>query len=308
MKLKGLIAAPYTPMKEDGNLELSVVDTYARRLKQDGVQGVFVCGTTGEGYALTLDERKQVLREWLRYQESDFTIMAHVGTNSYVQSAELARHAEEAGADAIGAMGPSFLPPARISELVAFCARIAEKASELPFYYYHIPSLSGVTLSMKEFLVQASTSIPNLQGIKFTHNNLMEMQQCMMFDQGRFDIVHGYDEMLLGGLALGAQAAIGSTYNYMAPVYRRLISYVEHGQLEEARKLQRYAVKVVELLLRFGGSTVCGKAIQSLIGVECGPCRLPLRTLADDEIAVLQKELEHLQFFEAIENPDTCLL
>ena len=301
-KIEGIIAAPFTPLKENGQLNLSVLEKYAHKLKEDGIQGVFVCGTTGEGYSLTIEERKLVLQEWLRYQAGDFKVIAHVGSTSTLQSAGLARHAAEKGASAISAMGPSFFQPTRAEELVGYCARIAQEAPELPFYYYHIPVMSGVNVPMKEFLLQASDSIPNLQGIKFTHTNLMEMQQCMMFGDGSFDIVHGYDEVLLGGLALGAKAAIGSTYNYMAPLYHQLISQFEKGNLEAARVLQRYSVKVVEVLFKYRGGVVCGKAIQSLCGIECGPCRLPLQTLSDIEIHALQKDLEAIDFFEIINN------
>ncbi len=300
MRLSGLIAAPFTPMNQDGSLRLSQIEAYASRLKADGVKGVFVCGTTGEGYSLALDERKQVLEEWLRFQEADFKVLAHVGTTSYIQSGELARHAKAAGAFAIGAMGPSFFQPTRAEELVAYCARIAHEAPDLPFYYYHLPSMSGVNVSMKAFLEQASDQIPNLQGIKFTHNNLMEMQQCMMFENGKYEILHGYDEVLLGGLALGIKAAIGSTYNYMAPVYNQIFSFFEAGKLEEARKLQRFSVELVEQLFKYRGGVVAGKAIQSLIGIECGPCRIPLQTLTDMEIQKLKDDLVQINFFKRI--------
>ena len=302
MRLNGLIAAPFTPMNQDGSLRLSLIEAYASRLKADGVNGVFVCGTTGEGYSMTLDERKHVLEEWLRFQENDFKVLAHVGTTSYLQSGELARHATAAGAFAIGAMGPSFFQPTRAEELVAYCARIAHEAPDLPFYYYHLPSMSGVNVSMKAFLEQASDQIPNLQGIKFTHNNLMEMQQCLMFENGKYEILHGYDEVLLGGLVLGIKAAIGSTYNYMAPVYNQIFSFFEAGKLEEARTLQRFSVELVEQLLKYRGGVVAGKAIQSLIGIECGPCRIPLQTLTDMEIQELKNDLGHIDFFKRIKS------
>ncbi len=294
-------------MKGDGSLNLPEIGNYAKKLKADGVKGVFVCGTTGEGYSLTLDERKEVLTTWLSHQEPDFKVIAHVGSTSYLQSAELATHAQKAGASAIGVMGPSFFQPTRADELVGYCARIAGAAPETPFYYYHIPSMSGVNVSMKAFLLQASETIPTLQGIKFTHNNLMEMQQCMMFKDGKYEIIHGYDEVLLGGLALGIEAAIGSTYNYMAPIYNSLISSFEAGDLVAAREYQRYSVKVVEVLMKYRGGVVAGKAIQSLCGVECGPCRLPLQTVTRDESELLQEELEAIGFFDVIANPDQLL-
>ena len=160
---------------------------------------------------------------------------------------------------------------------------------------------------MKAFLLQASETIPTLQGIKFTHNNLMEMQQCMMFNDGKYEIIHGYDEVLLGGLALGIEAAIGSTYNYMAPIYNKLILCFDAGDLVAAREYQRFSVKVVEVLMKYRGGVVAGKAIQSLCGVECGPCRLPLQTVTGDESELLREELEAIGFFDVIANPDQLL-
>jgi N-acetylneuraminate lyase len=249
-----------------------------------------------------------VLAEWIKHQEGGFKVIAHVGSTSYMQSAELARHAARAGAAAISTMGPSFFQPTRAEELVGYCSRIAREATDLPFYYYHIPSVSGVNVSMKEFLIQASQSIPNLHGIKFSHNNLLEVQQCLIFGDGKFDIVHGFDEALVSGLALGMKAAIGSTYNYMAPVYNQLISYFESGNLQDALSLQRFAVRAVELLFKYRGGVICGKAIQTLSGIECGPCRLPLQTLTGDEIDSLRKELDAIDFFKTIQNPIEVLI
>ena len=307
MQLNGLIAAPFTPMKEDGSLNLSVLEKYAAKLKQDGINGVFVCGTTGESYSLTLEERKILLTEWLKFKDDGFEIIAHVGAPSYFQSAELARHASDTGVSAISAMGPSFFQPTRAEELVGFCAKIAQEAPEIPFYYYHIPSMSGVHVSMKSFLELASVSIPNLRGIKFTHKDFMEMQQCMMVENGRFDILLGYDEALLGGLAFGLKAAIGSTYNYMGPIYTQLISYFNSGQLNAANHMQRYSVRIIEVLMNYRGPVVAGKAIQSLCGIESGPCRLPLKTLSTEEIESLQKELDALDFFKTIKDPRSVI-
>ena len=124
----------------------------------------------------------------------------------------------------------------------------------------------------------------------------------MMFGDGKYEIIHGYDEVLICGLVLGAKAAIGSTFNYMAPLYNRLIACVEKGDLATARELQQYSVKVVEVLMKYRGGAIGGKAIQSLCGIECGPSRLPIQTLSSDEITQLKKDLEALNFFESIHN------
>jgi len=235
-KLQGLIAAPFTPYLPNGEINTEIIPDYAEKLKSDGLKGVFICGTTGEGMLLTIDERKKLAEKWAEQNNNEFKVIVHVGNTSSKQSKDLAMHAQKIGAYAIGSMGPLFLKPAKVEELVAFCADLASGSPELPFYYYHIPTVSGIDLSMPDFINRASSQIPNFRGIKYTHNNFMEMQQCMKLDDGKWDILHGFDELLLAGLALGAKGAVGSTYNYLAPLYNKIIVDFENGHIDEARE------------------------------------------------------------------------
>ena len=210
-KLEGLIAAPFTPMTADGALNMSAVKPYADLLAASGVKGVFICGTTGESASLTTDERKAVAEAWVAAAAGRLKVIVHVGSNCAADAIALARHAEQSGADAIGAMAPYFFKPQTAAELVAWFTPIANSNS-LPFYYYNMPSMSGVSVPVAEFLALGGKAMPTLAGVKFTHNNLMEMSQCLMLDGGRYEVLHGYDEILLCGLSLGATAAVGSTY------------------------------------------------------------------------------------------------
>ena len=297
-KLKGLIAAPFTPMNADGSLNLRIIPHYAAKLKKEGVSGVFICGTTGEGMLMSPEERMAVAEAWGREQTPGFKVIVHVGTTAYVQSKELAAHAQKIGAYAVGCMGPVFLKPERVEELVLFCAEVAASAPELPFYYYHIPSVSGVTLPMQEFLKKAGRVIPNLAGIKFTHHNMMELLQCSQMDGGKWDILHGFDEVLLCGLSMGAKAAVGSTYNYIAPLYTKIIEAFEAGDLDAARKYQYQSVKFIEILIRYGGGVIGGKPVMKMIGLDCGPLRAPARNLSAEEMKHYEKELKEIGFFE----------
>lgn len=301
-KIKGLIAAPYTPMCEDGTLNLGLVAPYAAKLKRDGVIGVFICGTTGEGMLMSIEERMAVAEQWIKEQTSDFKVMVHVGTTSYTQSKELAKHAQKIGAYAVGCMGPTFLKPGNVNDLVRFCVEVASGAPELPFYYYHIPSVSNVALSMPEFLNKAEKVIPNLAGIKYTHNNFMEMQQCIHVDNGKWDILHGFDELLLCGLAVGAQAAIGSTYNYMASVYQQIIADFQKGDIVAARAGQQISVDFVELLIKYGGGVIGGKPVMKMVGLDCGPLRAPAYNLTEEEFNQYKNELKDIGFFELLRN------
>lgn len=296
-RLKGLIAAAFTPMNTQGELNLPAIEKYADRLAASGMNGVFVCGTTGESLSLTTRERKEVLARWVQASGGRFKVIAHVGSNAQPEAIELARHAAEAGVDAIAAMAPCFFRPSTVEELIAFFAPIAREAAELPFYYYHMPSMTGVNLSVPAFLAQGKKVMPNLSGTKFTHNNLMEMAECLTLHEGEFEVLHGYDEILITGLALGVVAGVGSTYNYLPDVYHELFRAMEQGDMSSARRLQMKSIEIVKIIIKYGGGVRGGKAIMNLIGIDCGPCRLPIPPMYEEEYNSLKTDLRQIGFF-----------
>lgn len=209
-------------------------------------------------------------------------VVVQVGHNSLEEARELAAHAEAAGADATSAMPPSYFKPSTLDTLVDCCSQIAEAAASIPFYYYHIPVLTGVAMPMVAFLEQAAPRIPNLAGLKYTANTLHEYQACVAFDGGRFDVLYGFDELLLPALAVGARGAVGSTFNIAAPLYRRLIDAFEAGELGAAREAQLFAVDMINAIARHPFHPAM-KLILEWLGTPCGNCRLPLPQL--DEAA-----------------------
>jgi len=178
---------------------------------------------------------------------------------------------------------------------VDFCAPVAAAAPSLPFYYYHIPVMTGVHLPMLDFLRAAAKRIPNLAGIKFTDENLMSYVQCLNFDEGRYNILFGRDEILLAALALGATGAVGSTYNYMAPIYHRVMEAFNAGDLDAARQWQMASIQIIAVMARHGGLPA-GKAMMKIQGLDCGPVRPPLRNLTPEQYASLQHDLTAVGF------------
>lgn len=300
--LTGLIAAPFTPMDVKGNINLDPISEYADTLVDNGVNGAFVCGTTGEGASLSMKEKKAVVEEWVRCSGGRLKIIAHVGGLCQSQSVELAEHAVQTGADAIAAMAPFFFKPKTAGDILLFLEPVAAAAPDLPFYYYHIPSMTGIHLPVHDVLIDAQKMIPNFAGVKFTHSDMMDLQQCLALSNGRFEILFGTDEILICGLSLGASSAVGSTYNYMASVYLDLIKAFENDDMQKARECQQFSIRVVQLLFKYGGGVRSGKAIMELIGINCGPCRLPLREMTDGEKTSLRQDLLEIDFFEVIEN------
>lgn len=298
--LQGLIAAPFTPMDEDGNITLKPIEQYSTHLINSKVSGAFVCGTTGEASSLTSDERKAILEKWISCSNEKIKIICHVGGNCLPQSIELAIHAEKTGAYAIGAYSPSFFKPKTVEELLSFLAPIANSAPNLPFYYYHIPSFTGINFLASDMLHKVEGLIPNFAGIKFAHYDLYDMQKCIAHDNGKFEILHGFDEILLCGLSLGVEGAVGSTYSYMPSVYLDIWNEFNNLNIIKARELQQFSVKVVQLLFKYGGGVRAGKAIMEYIGINCGPVRLPIKKMTIPETESFRKELTDIGFFKMI--------
>src|SRR3546814_595894 len=185
-------------------------------------------------------------------------------------------------------------------------AQIAAAAPNTPFYYYHIPALTGVGMDMLEFLQLGEEQIPNLAGIKYTAAAIHEYQACLNYKAGKFDVLYGYDELLLPALAVGAKGAVGSTYNFAAPMYRRVMELFGNGQLDEAQQLQLLLVNMVREMVKFS-PIPAQKAIMEMMGFDLGPTRLPLVPLEAQDKARLRERLETIGFFDVLDRKSTRL-
>ncbi len=298
LRLHGLVAATHTPFHPDGSLNLDVVEKQAAMLQNDGVGYAFIGGTTGESSSLTLEERLKLAARWSEATRgAALKVITHVGAHCLDDAATLAARAQELGACAISALAPSYFKPGNTAALVDCMAKIAAAAPDLPFYYYEIPTMTGIGLSPSDFLSAAEERIPNLAGIKFTSSNLMEYQLCRSHSDGRFDIPFGFDEMLLASLALGATGAVGSSYNFAAPIYLRVMKAFAANDLETARATQFRAVRLIKLLASYG-YMAAAKAVMEMRGVSVGPPRLPNTSLTPGQQDQLRSELDRLGFFD----------
>lgn len=295
---RGLVAAPFTPFNPDRSVNFAAIPAYARLLRDNGVGAAFICGTTGEGLSLTQTERMRVAEAWMKEADSRLRVIVHVGHNCLTDAQELTRHAAKIGASATAAFAPCFFKPRDNDDLVDWCQQLAGAAPELPFYYYNIPSMTGVNLKVAPFLAKAADRIPSLAGVKYTYEDLEDFEACVNFDSGRYDVLFGRDELLMEGLARRALGAVGSTYNYAAPLYLKLIEHVKAGRTVEARKLQDKAIKMIELCAGAGVThQAATKAMMAWHGVDCGPMRLPVRTITPAQLAELRRKLEKIDYF-----------
>jgi len=307
MKLKNfrLIAAPFTPMNSDGSLNLDVVRDQAEHLVASGVRGVFVGGTSGEGQALTVDERLALAEKWSRDAlRPKLEFIVHVGHNCQDDAIRLAAQAASLDADGVAIHAPTWGKPG-LNDLVDFCVPVAAAASGLPFYLYDIPKITGSKVSSAKFLVAAKPLIPNLAGVKYTNPDCIIAQECIQADGGSYDILWGTDEALLAGVVFGASGAVGSTYNFAAPLYLRILDAIADDDWVTARAEQARAIAMVRVFEQF--STLAAlKFAMSLVGVDCGPVRPPLGNLSAADQRRLRSELDQLRFAQFTTNDRTA--
>jgi len=298
-RFRGLVAAPFTPFHADRSLNLDVIPAYARFLRDNGVGAAFVCGTTGEGLSLTLEERLRIAERWVGCADDRLRVIVHVGHTCLADARTLTAHAAKIGASAVSALTPCFFKPRNNAEVVNWCEAVASAAPMLPFYYYNIPSMTGIDYPVVDFLAQAQSRIPSLAGVKYTHENLPDYKACVAFAQGRYDILFGRDELLLEGTDAGALGAVGSTYNYAAPLYLRLLAAHAAGRATEARTLQDTAIKMIAICNAIGVTHLAAsKALMAMLGIDCGPVRLPLAQPEATQLATLRTRLNEIGFFD----------
>ncbi|ACH65343.1 dihydrodipicolinate synthase family protein [Aliivibrio fischeri] len=295
-KLTGLIAAPHTPFDSSNNVNFEEIDKIAKHLIKDGVKGIYVCGTTGEGIHCSVEERKAIAERWVSASNNQLDIIVHTGALSIVDTLELTRHADTLDILATSAIGPCFFKPGSVADLVEYCATIAAAAPSKGFYYYH-SGMSGVNLNMEEFLIQADKRIPNLSGLKFNSGDLYEYQRCLRACDGKFDVPFGVDEHLPGALAVGAKSAVGSTYNYAAPHFNSIIEAFNRGDQEAVFNKMTNVIELIRVLVDFGG-VAAGKVAMELHDINAGDPRLPLMPLTAEQKVTVATRMRNAGFMQ----------
>jgi len=293
-KFEGLIAAPFAPMNMQGEIVPDYITDYFSFLESNRIRAVFINGSTGEGVSLSQKERMQITEAWSGVAKgSMLKVIVLVGGTSYTECIENALHAKEAGVDSIAMMAPYYYKPSCAEQLVEFCGLVAKAVPDLPVYFYHIPVLTGCTIQMIDFLIKADPYISNLKGIKYTHEDFMDFLSCIHFKDGKYDLLWGRDENLLSALPLGTRAAVGSTFNYAAPLYYELLACFDRGDLDGARLLQQQSINMISLLPKYGGISA-GKAYMKYLGFDFGITRSPNGNLSPSQYKSFLADLENL--------------
>ena len=295
--IEGLVTATHTPMNEKGELKLEIIDEYYTFLKRNNIKGIFLNGSTSEGYHLTTNERKLSLQAWSdTIKEDDFKLFVFVGHLATKDACDLAEHAGSLqNVYGLSATAPFYQKPATVDLLVDVCAEIASFASTKSFYYYHIPVLTNVNVPISELLKKAEARISNLKGVKYTHNDLEEYLVASSLSDGKYEMLAGIDEIALASRSFGAKGYIGSTYNFMAPLYYKMFDAFDNGDFSDAKNLQLKAIEIIRIIASYGFISAC-KFIMKEKGINNGFVRLPSKQISESEKSEMMSKLQKLDF------------
>lgn len=283
-KFKGIFPALLTPFDKDDNVCQKSVAKLIKYNLQKGVNGFYVGGSTGEGLLLTKEERIQLFDYSAQANEGKSTLIAHVGTLNTKHAIEMAKKAEELGFDAISAVAPYYYSFS-VDAIKTYYYEIASSVN-IPMIIYNFPGANGFHLN-KQIAEEMFKSNKNFVGIKHTTQDLFALQQFKTMQADPL-VYNGFDEMLLGGLSMGADGGIGSTYNFMAEDYLEIYKLFNENNVAKAQEIQNKVNEVINVLIKYG-VFASEKYILDCIGIEMGPCRKPFLPLNEEAKEVLAK-------------------
>ena len=285
-RFKGIFTALLTPFDENDQVNTKALCELIEYNLKQGVTGFYVCGSTAEVFMLTDEERLHIMKTVSEYAKGRCTLIAHVGCISTKQAIKFAKAAEEMGYDAVSSVSP-FYYKFSFAEIKKYYFDIVD-AVNLPMFIYNFPAFSGVNLTVdniKEFLDD-----DRFIGVKHTSNDYFALEQFKAAFPNKI-VYNGYDEMCLAGLSMGADGAIGSTFNFMADKFVKIRELVANNDMAAARKIQQEANAIVQALCEVG--VMQGeKAVLDALGFNFGPARAPFAPLsAEQKQGLLDKVL-----------------
>lgn len=288
-------------MYDDGSVNYARVESLYNRCIESGFNGIFLNGTTGECMSLDVPERKKLVEAWIacrrRNSNAGFRIFVHVGSSNLLEAGQMAEHAQAQGADGIAMVPTFYFRPQTLTDLLEQCKYVAAAAPQVPFYYYNIPSLTGVNFPLISFLKAATREIPTFAGLKNSFNDLIDYQKCIHYAKDDYALYWGTDEVFMMVYAAGNRHYVGSTYNFMSNLYFRMLDAYHACNFEKLHTLEAEATNICTILNDYN-SLIAGKEVMRHIGIDCGPVRKPLKTLNPGERTSLLDRLQKTSFFD----------
>jgi len=286
----GVFPAILTPFTKGGKaVDYDLAKALAARLAGQGVHGLFVCGTTGEGPLMTLEERKRTLEAVVQEVGKRVHVIAHTGCFDTASTIELTRHARDIGAKAAGIVAPGFFGYDDAA-LLAHYRMIASAVKGFPILLYNIPGCAKNELSPAVVLELART-VDNIVGMKDSSGSLPNLNRVLADKPNDFVVINGVDEYAMQAQVAGAAGFVASTANVVPEVFLSIYNSVKKGDLKKAWASQKVLGRACAAFC-YGKMVARYKEGLRLRGFDAGYVRPPQRELTKQEKTALAKALE----------------
>ena len=271
----GMYAALLTAFNKDGSINYEATGMLAERNIQKGLKGMYVAGSSGEAMMMSEEERVSLLEYVSRLNKGRVTLIAHVGSTSTDAAIRMAKRAAELGYDAVSAVAPYYYSFS--GEAIRGYYTDILNATDLPMLIYNFPASGGFDGMLS--LVSEMIDNKKLMGVKHTSVNLFELERFKHMKRP-LTVFNGFDEMLIGGLSMGADGGIGSTYNFLQDDILAIYAAFKKGDLKKAMEVQEKVNRIIEAMIPFGVFAM-EKAILTELGIPMGDCRKPFLPLSE---------------------------
>lgn len=277
-KLKGVMPALLTPLNEDESINVPALHKLLNTLIDGGADGFYIGGATGEGISLRREVREELAAESVKAIAHRVPAVVHIASTDYAEALALAKQAEACGADMISAIPPMFYSYDE-DEVFGYYKRLAE-ATNLPLMVYYNPAAG---FSMRADFAARLFTIDNVTTIKWTSSDYYGLVRLKDLTQGEMTLINGPDEMLLMGLSAGADGGIGSTYNVILPLIKKIYTEFKAGNIAGAQAAQTEADRLINKMLATGHLIPALKAILDCRGIPAGNAAYPMKRYTPEE-------------------------
>ncbi|MCR4892985.1 MAG: dihydrodipicolinate synthase family protein [Lachnospiraceae bacterium] len=293
-RMKGVVIPMITPMNEDGSVDYKGVESFSEYLINEGVDCLYPNGTNGESLLLTAEERQKIAEVIVKTSAGRIPVFIQCGAMSTAETAAHARHAVEIGADGIGIMTPAFFTMDEESLFQYYCDVIGPLPEDFPVYIYNIPGCTGNDLK-PELLCRLMKKYPNIAGIKYSNSDLMRVENYILNNERKPDVLIGCDSLFLQCLAAGGVGTVTGPGAIFCRRFNRLYKKFCEGDLDGAMKAQQQIVKTDRDLEGIPGIPALKTMLKMKGVISTDVCRKPLRALTAEECKVLDRAVKEYE-------------
>lgn len=284
----GAGVAIVTPFKEDGSINYDKLDELIDYHCNNGTDSIIICGTTGESATMTEEEHMECVKFTIERTRNRIPVIAGTGSNCTKTAVEMSKDASDHGADGLLVVTP-YYNKATQAGLIAHYKAVAE-VSKVPIIMYSVASRTGCNIEPSTVAALVK-DVDNIVGIKEASGNISQIAKIMSMTDGKIDLYSGNDDQIVPLLSLGGKGVISVLSNVAPKETHDICAKYLEGDVKGSCELQLKAIPLVSELFSEVNPIPVKRAMK-LMGMDCGPVRMPLTELTEEHEKSLAKAMK----------------